>query len=423
MLKDNKQMQCVIFVLFLFCLMTLVFSQSVWQKVSDIPAGNTTASDHINGKIYIMGAGSNLFTEYDPATDTYKALPNMPIYRWSAPSGAAVDESFYSIGGNENMGSGFRTVHAYSPQTGKWRKVADMPTGRYELRVCACNNKLITGGAYYIPKAFEIYDPATNSWEVRSANAPPMAGQAMCSYNDKVYCFGGCYGVRTVWEYDLDTDSWSRKADMPTGRSCAAAACVKGKIYVVGGLADGLAPWSTPLDIVEAYDPQEDQWYIDYPPMPTKRFFAGACVVDSLIYVIGGFQGNMGAGAQKVNEVFNPALATGTAYDGPALNDPPLVWQLQYTGVEGSSTMQWLSPIAAVDESVAWAGGNTGVYLRTTDGGENWQHGFVPGAQNHWFCSIAAINADVAYFAGVKDPSDTRIYKTVDGGTSWELQY
>ena len=412
-------------VLMLLCFTWPVFAQqSAWKQLAKFPKGNSAAVDDINGKIYIMGAGSDLFTEYDPVTDTYKELAKMPLNRHSCPSGAAVGGQFYTVGGNYG-GAGFKTVHAYDPVTKTWKTVAPMPTGRYELRVCTCDNKLFTGGAYYNPKVFEIYDPVSDIWQERSGSAPPMAGQAMCSYKGKVYCFGGYYGMNDVWEYDPDNDTWERKMDMPTARSCAAAACVSGKIYVIGGTEGDVFPAPPALKVVEAYDPEENKWYTGYPDMPTARFWPGACALDSLIYVIGGFQNSMGGSPQKANEVFNPALTTGEEYTGGPINAKELFWQLQYTELEGATTPYWVCPIHAVNDSVVWSGGGEGVFLRTTNGGKNWHHKRLPDAKSSSIAAIAAINENVAYYTTVSSTSttDSRIYKTEDGGVTWQLQY
>jgi photosystem II stability/assembly factor-like uncharacterized protein len=94
-------------------------------------------------------------------------------------------------------------------------------------------------------------------------------------------------------------------------------------------------------------------------------------------------------------------------------------WTNQNTGIS-----QVIFPIKAVDENTVWAGSENGVYLRTTDGGANWTSGTVPGAGPINFLSIAAIDSDTAYFTGASFSAiDTRIYKTTDGGASWEMQY
>ena len=389
---SNSQKKSCSLILVLFCVVTMGYAQqNPWQQLRDMPEGKTTSVDEIDGKIYIMGVGSTskLFLEYDPKADQYKTLADMPTSRSSIPAGAAANGYFYTFGGNAASGQPpLEKVYAYEPTSDSWKEVADMPNSRYLLRVCACDGKIYTGGAYYVPKAMEIYDPVTDSWEIRSETAPPMGAQAMCAYNGKVYCFGGSYGLHAVWEYNPDSAKWTQKADMPTGRFGAAAACVNGKIYVISGAPDAVYPNDFPLDVVEAYDPETDKWYVGYPPIPTPRFWAGACTVDSLIYVIGGYQGNWGAVAQTVNEVFNPALVTGIEEYNDKPDDSRQTWQLQYTGARDIYPDQQFRPIKVIDENVVWTGGTNGVFFRTTDGGESWTHGVVPGAEHLHFIRL-----------------------------------
>ncbi len=94
-------------------------------------------------------------------------------------------------------------------------------------------------------------------------------------------------------------------------------------------------------------------------------------------------------------------------------------WTNQNTGV---SSIIW--GIEAVDENTVWAGTGNGTYLRTTNGGQNWESGVIPGAEALTFYTVEAMDAETAYFAGMKfNPVEARIYKTSDGGQNWELQY
>ncbi|MCO6488369.1 MAG: T9SS type A sorting domain-containing protein [Phaeodactylibacter sp.] len=80
--------------------------------------------------------------------------------------------------------------------------------------------------------------------------------------------------------------------------------------------------------------------------------------------------------------------------------------------------------IDAVDEQAVWACGWEGSFLRTTDGGQNWAFDKIPGTESIDLSSIVAIDAHTAYVSGAHyQTSDTRIYKTTDGGQSWDMQY
>jgi hypothetical protein len=82
----------------------------------------------------------------------------------------------------------------------------------------------------------------------------------------------------------VEGDTWVRKADMPTARLMLACAAVGGKIYAIGGDLNFV---SSPLKIVEEYDPATDTW-TRKADMPTARSGLAAAAVDDKIYVIGG---------------------------------------------------------------------------------------------------------------------------------------
>jgi hypothetical protein len=77
--------------------------------------------------------------------------------------------------------------------------------------------------------------------------------------------------------------SWTQKTDMP-GQAAATAACVvDGILYVMGGHY----PYSTVLRTVWAYDPLTDSWTRKADMLTARRFHAAAAV-DGIIYLIGG---------------------------------------------------------------------------------------------------------------------------------------
>ncbi len=78
-----------------------------------------------------------------------------------------------------------------------------------------------------------------------------------------------------------------------------------------------------------------------------------------------------------------------------------------------------LRGISAPGPKVVWASGSKGVYLRTTDGGEHWQVGDVPGAADLDFRGVQAFDADTAFLLSSGPGEKSRIYRTTDGGTSW----
>lgn len=80
-----------------------------------------------------------------------------------------------------------------------------------------------------------------------------------------------------------------------------------------------------------------------------------------------------------------------------------------------------LRGLSVVDAQVAWASGTGGSVLRTTDAGQTWQARPVQGADSLDFRDIEAFDSLTAYVLSAGE--DGRIYKTVDGGLNWQLEF
>ena len=74
---------------------------------------------------------------------------------------------------------------------------------------------------------------------------------------------------------------WIQRASMPTPRHDLQAVAVGGEIYAISGAGD------LTVHAVEIYDVASDTWR-QGPPIPTKRGWFGAAMVDARIYAIGG---------------------------------------------------------------------------------------------------------------------------------------
>src|SRR5262249_52525392 len=96
-------------------------------------------------------------------------------------------------------------------------------------------------------------------------------------------------------------------------------------------------------------------------------------------------------------------------------------WQTQTVGTKAD-----FRGLCVVSPSCAWVSGTTGTYARTTDGGKNWSVGTVPGAEKLDFRDVEAFGETgetTAYLLSAGPGDASRIYKTVDGGKSWKMQF
>lgn len=88
-----------------------------------------------------------------------------------------------------------------------------------------------------------------------------------------------------------------------------------------------------------------------------------------------------------------------------------------------SGTTVLLQAVSVVDSRVVWVSGHGGTFVRTTDGGRQWTAGRVRGADTLQFRDVHGVDASTAYLLSAGPGDLSRIYKTTDGGASWDLLF
>jgi hypothetical protein len=134
---------------------------------------------------------------------------------------------------------------------------------------------------------------------------------------DKIYMIGGCPAgaagtqMTNCQQYDPAANTWTDKAPMTTARGWVHGDYVRGKIYVIGGLSNS----GTALSTNEEYTISSNTWATKA-AIPIARLATLEVVWrDSLIYVMGGWDGVASGGMTDVS-IYNPftnAWTTGTA--------------------------------------------------------------------------------------------------------------
>ncbi len=109
-----------------------------WEKRADMPTEReVTDAAVVDGKIYVLGGYDRRraprlaerfvrsIEEYNPKTDEWYQLPDMPMFRgWFAS--VAVDNEIYTIGGINREINRIGDVDVYNPSVNKWRKIEPM---------------------------------------------------------------------------------------------------------------------------------------------------------------------------------------------------------------------------------------------------------------------------------------------------------
>ncbi len=101
-------------------------------------------------------------------------------------------------------------------------------------------------------------------------------------------------------------------------------------------------------------------------------------------------------------------------------------WKVQTSGLDtnlrGVSAAYTLD-VKGVPAPVVWASGSNGVILKSLDEGTTWKRLHVAGGDALDFRGIVAFKASTAYVMSSGEGEKSRIYKTTDGGETWNLQY
>ncbi len=98
-----------------------------------------------------------------------------------------------------------------------------------------------------------------------------------------------------------------------------------------------------------------------------------------------------------------------------ALVAPPS-WTLVNSGIDSS-----IRGISAVDARVCWIGTKSGVAV-TTDGGESWRFTKIGGDELD-FRDLHAFDAQHCVAMSAGEGESSRIYRSVDGGSTWKLVF
>jgi N-acetylneuraminic acid mutarotase len=158
----------------------------------------------LDGKIYVAGGrpprGSD-FAVYDPASDTWRVLPDLPTQR-NHLAGAALLGKVYIIGGRFEGGAGSPqtdAVEMFDPRTELWSKGAAMPKPRggiNGLEAYGClhvfggeGNTSASSGLY---PDHDVYNPVTNTWTSLGRMPIPVHGVTGAAFlNGLIYLPGG----------------------------------------------------------------------------------------------------------------------------------------------------------------------------------------------------------------------------------------
>ncbi|MDI6841145.1 MAG: FlgD immunoglobulin-like domain containing protein [bacterium] len=267
----------------------------------------------VGDKIYVIGGRDA--THHPVGTNEvwdgtgWSTKSPMPTPRMNLGA-SAVGSKIYAIGGWDSDNY-LATNEEYNTETDEWITWTPMSTPRSNLAVVTFGTKIYAIGGYGTT-ANEEYDTETDRWNTKSSTISPINYARAAVVNSKIYVIGDnpeFFTSKYNNEYDPITDTWTSKSLMLTPRFSPTAAAINDKIYVVGGVYWDPEVEISYLNINEEYDPLTDTWARKV-PMPTRRAYMGAAVVNDKMYVIGG--GREASVTLTTNEEYDPSTSTWT---------------------------------------------------------------------------------------------------------------
>ena len=311
-------------------------AQGKWTKLAPFPEqAEELLGATAGGKLYVfcgLAPGwkpMGLVYEYDPATDKWTKKNPMPLLSHHVAF-AEYRGKIYAFGGFVYPSSGpaawvpVDNAWEYDPASDSWKALAPMPTRRGSPVAAAVGDKIYVIGGATLPQgskepavhparphisvgSVEEYDPATNTWRTR-ASMPTARNHATAGVvNGKIYVIGGRVGtafitsgssnIDVVEEYDPASDAWGApRARMPSARSAMASGVYGGRIYVTGGEGQDAQRMFT-FRALEAYDPAANAWTV-LPSMPVSRHGLAGAVVGNRLHMVSGSVQSAGTGIE-----------------------------------------------------------------------------------------------------------------------------
>jgi N-acetylneuraminic acid mutarotase len=234
------------------------------------------------GEIYVMGAFTGGFPHetpvpqiyiYSPKSDSWREGGLIPEGRRRGAAGVTVYRNkIYLVSGiiDGHYDGHVNWFDEYDPATGTWRQLPDTPNARDHFQAAVADDKLVVAGGRRsshktghvldttLPEV-DVYDFKTNSWKTLPAalNIPTeRAGCAAVTLGNKVIIIGGESAQKLAHNqteaYDVRSNTWQKMAPLETGRHGTQAVVHQNRVYIAAGSANqGGGPELATMEVME----------------------------------------------------------------------------------------------------------------------------------------------------------------------------
>jgi non-specific serine/threonine protein kinase len=299
-----------------------------WRTLRDAPiARQQVAVTEADGTVWVFGGlqGDRATAKsegYDPAIDTWKAGPDLPVPLHHAMA-VDYDGALVVMGGWIPHGPDLTAEtsdRVFVLRGNAWKELPRLGRPRAAGAAVVAGGKIVVMGGQdggELVRTTEVFDGGR--WTDAAPILTPREHLAAASDGRYAYAVGGRdlssdKNSAAFERYDPRVDRWERLAPMATPRGGLGAAVVEGRLVAVGG-EEPTGVFST----VEAYDIARGVWGA-LPPLATGRHGLGVAAVGSSLYAVNGATGPTHATSSATMEVLT--MGSGTQAAAPGLAGP-----------------------------------------------------------------------------------------------------
>jgi non-specific serine/threonine protein kinase len=223
------------------------------------------------------------------------------------------DGVVWVLGGTVGSNAATPKVEGYDPAIDTWKSGPDLPLPLHAAMAATYNGEIVVlggwvpqGGNLTAQTSNKVFALRGNAWvELPAMTAPRAAGVAVVVGNKLVVVGGEADGQLLDFTDVFDGNKWVQAPGMPTPRDHLAAVAEDRFVFAIGGRA--LTPDKN-LGAFERFDTATGKW-VKGPSLPTPRSGLGAAVIDGKVYAVGGE-----SAVQVLGTVEAFDLATGNAW-------------------------------------------------------------------------------------------------------------
>ncbi len=221
-----------------------------------------------NNKIYMLGAMTGHYPEeppmshiqiYDPEKDLWTQGGEIPEERQRGGAGTVVYDGKIYMACGITLGHTSGTNNwfdEYDPATDTWKVLPEAPHKRDHFHAVVLDDKMYCMGgrnsSYHEPDNFgaffgavveeiDCYDFRSGTWETIEARLPVgSAAAGVAVLNDRIIYFGGETATKgpalnRTWALNPETGDWIELATMNQGRHGSQAVVYENRVYIAAG--------------------------------------------------------------------------------------------------------------------------------------------------------------------------------------------